>query len=103
MNIDEVGEFLEHNGLTDEEIDAYFEHHGVKGQKWGTRKQRVATKVVAAAAGLAAIRFLNKGTGVVNTPILAIAGASAVAGAHFSRKIIEDFGDTKLQDLPQQG
>ena len=38
MNTDQIGEFLEHQGLSDEQIDAYFEHHGVKGQKWGVRK-----------------------------------------------------------------
>lgn len=39
MDTDQIGEFLEHKGLSDDEIDDYFEHHGVKGMKWGTRKQ----------------------------------------------------------------
>lgn len=38
MDIDEIGEFLEHQGLSDEAIDEYFEHHGVKGQRWGVRR-----------------------------------------------------------------
>lgn len=33
-----IGNFLEHQGFSDESIDAYFEHHGIKGQKWGVRR-----------------------------------------------------------------
>lgn len=40
MNVDEVGDILEHQGLTDEEIDDFFEHHGVKGMRWGQRRAR---------------------------------------------------------------
>ena len=40
MDIDEVGTYLEHQGLSDDEIDAFLEHFGVKGQKWGVRKNR---------------------------------------------------------------
>ena len=35
---EEIGEYLEHRGLSDDEIDDFFEHHGVKGQKWGVRR-----------------------------------------------------------------
>lgn len=39
--IDLIGNTLEHQGLTDDEIDNYFlEHHGVKGQKWGVRRSK---------------------------------------------------------------
>lgn len=38
MNIDQIGDFLEHQGLSDEQIDEYFEHHGTKGMKWGVRR-----------------------------------------------------------------
>lgn len=41
MNIDQIGMFLEHQGLSDATIDDFFEHHGVKGQKWGVRKQKI--------------------------------------------------------------
>ena len=37
-SIDDVGRFLEHRGMSDEAIDTYFEHHGVKGMRWGQRK-----------------------------------------------------------------
>lgn len=40
MNVDEIGTYLEHLGLNDVEIDNFFEHHGVKGQRWGVRKQK---------------------------------------------------------------
>lgn len=37
--MDLIGTTLEHQGLTDDQIDDYFlEHHGVKGQKWGVRR-----------------------------------------------------------------
>lgn len=38
--IDVIGMELERKGLSHSEIDDYFEHHGVKGMKWGVRKQR---------------------------------------------------------------
>lgn len=36
--ISEIGVMLEDKGLTHQEIDAYFEHSGVKGMKWGVRR-----------------------------------------------------------------
>lgn len=41
--IDEIGTMLEDKGLTHSEIDAYFEHRGVKGMKWGVRRQQKRT------------------------------------------------------------
>jgi hypothetical protein len=50
-----VGTSLEHMGFSDDHIDDYFEHHGVKGMHWGVRKRidrfksrRAAGKAVAA-------------------------------------------------------
>lgn len=45
MNIDEIGEFLEHEGLSDDMIDEFFEHHGVVGMKWGIRRGKSKTGV----------------------------------------------------------
>lgn len=54
MNIDQIGEFLEHQGLSDEAIDEYFVHAGVPGMKWGVRKQqRLANKSIKLTAKLA--------------------------------------------------
>jgi hypothetical protein len=39
MDIDSVGKQLEDRGLTHEEIDEFFAHHGVLGQKWGVRRK----------------------------------------------------------------
>lgn len=36
----EIGMDLELAGFSHSEIDVYFEHHGVKGQKWGVRRQQ---------------------------------------------------------------
>lgn len=38
MNIVDIGTHLEHQGFSDDEIDEYLEHFGVKGMKWGTRR-----------------------------------------------------------------
>lgn len=39
MNIVEIGEHLEHQGWSDDAIDEYLEHFGVKGMKWGVRRE----------------------------------------------------------------
>ncbi len=41
-----MGSFLEHQGMSDPEIDDWFEHAGVRGMKWGVRKPRKGTNVV---------------------------------------------------------
>lgn len=44
--VDALGSYLEHNGFSDDEIDAYFlEHYGKKGMKWGVRRGRGKTGV----------------------------------------------------------
>lgn len=40
-----IGMKLEGMGCTDAQIDEYFEHHGVKGMKWGFRKSKKTTGV----------------------------------------------------------
>jgi hypothetical protein len=51
MNVDEVGEILEHQGLSDDEIDAFFEHQGVKGMRWGVRRQRRVNTLLKVGSG----------------------------------------------------
>lgn len=57
MTNEEIGDMLEHAGMSNEQIDAYFEHHGVKGMHWGRRgtnrvqKQIDITRRVAAGKG----------------------------------------------------
>lgn len=41
--ISEIGSMLESKGLTHSEIDAYFAHRGVKGMKWGVRREQKNT------------------------------------------------------------
>jgi hypothetical protein len=38
MDVDEIGTYLEHKGLSDEQIDGFFAHYGVPGMRWGTRR-----------------------------------------------------------------
>lgn len=61
--IDLIGNTLEHQGLTDNEIDDYFlEHHGVKGQKWGVRRAQ-------ARAAMGPDRFGNRNNDVMQRRI----------------------------------
>jgi hypothetical protein len=39
MNITEIGKHLEHQGWSDDAIDEYLSHFGVKGMKWGVRRE----------------------------------------------------------------
>lgn len=44
-DIDALGLFLEHDGFTNDEIDRYFlEHTGVRGMKWGVRRNKAHEK-----------------------------------------------------------
>lgn len=40
MNITDIGKYLEHQGWSDDQIDEYLAHFGVKGMKWGVRRQK---------------------------------------------------------------
>lgn len=41
MDVDEIGDFLEQQGFSDESIDDYLEHFGIKGQRWGVRRNNL--------------------------------------------------------------
>lgn len=41
MDTNTIGIFLEDQGLSDESIDEFLEHFGVRGQKWGVRKKNI--------------------------------------------------------------
>lgn len=38
FDIDRLGADLEHDGMSDSQIDEFFAHYGVPGMKWGVRK-----------------------------------------------------------------
>ena len=40
FDIDRLGADLEHDGMSDSEIDEFFAHYGVPGMKWGVRKAK---------------------------------------------------------------
>jgi len=46
LEIDQLGDYLEHNGLSDDEIDEVLAHFGVKGMKWGVRRDNRANLLV---------------------------------------------------------
>jgi hypothetical protein len=41
-----IGTSLQHMGFSDDQIDDYFEHHGVKGMHWGVRGTRRVQKIL---------------------------------------------------------
>lgn len=51
ITVDQVGEYLEHQGLSDDEIDEFLEHFDVPGMKWGVRKQRILERTQRVADG----------------------------------------------------
>lgn len=54
--IDEIGAKLEHGGFSDEDIDTWFEHSGVKGMKWGTRREKTRQRIVRVGQGKGTLR-----------------------------------------------
>jgi hypothetical protein len=117
MDIDSVGKQLEDRGLTDEQIDEFLEHHGVKGQKWGVRRatklqsmskqtvernlnvQRKVGTVGAAYVGAKATGLVLAAIGA--SPAVGVAGAAAVGlSAGFSvHHILQKHGAKTLSQL----
>lgn len=118
MDVDAMGIFLEHQGLSDEAIDDFFEHHGVKGQKWGVRRaarlnakpslgpgrSRVVRNnariagVAGFGTGVLAARLVMRNTG--NTPLSLVIGTLAFAGGHrAAQNILESNGQIKAKDV----
>lgn len=83
-NIDEVGSFLEHSGMTDEMIDTFFEHHGVKGMKWGQRK--LGYQRVIAARRTKTSNQLSRESQGTNRRLATVGVAALGVGAAFAAK-----------------
>jgi hypothetical protein len=47
----QLAHMLEAKGMTDDEIDEYLEHFGVKGMRWGVRRQRRLERLQRVGAG----------------------------------------------------
>lgn len=46
--VEHIGWTLEGKGFTDSQIDSYFKHAGVKGMKWGVRRERRVERLATA-------------------------------------------------------
>ena len=118
MDIDEIGAYLESQGLDDDAIDESLAHWGVPGQKWGVRKQKKmptkterkralydqtiksnkAQRRVATGAAFIATNIIASGVAkkaglnkkfTVSTVILGTAAVNSMMKVHGSKKLVE--------------
>jgi hypothetical protein len=113
----ELGFMLEEKGLTHEQIDAYFEHHGTKGMKWGVRRRgrvdRLTRVGKGKGSGLDKVRTYAKSNPIDLVKTGSFRKAQARKGARFVRRnermatgkakvfkdIIPSIGATRFTDL----
>lgn len=119
LTVDEIGTYLEHVGYSDDQIDEFLEHFGVKGMRWGVKKQiypngqtrikrTAGSKLTIAGAALGSTMLsgavIKKFTGgrvspmTVSVSMLA-GGASAIAGARMARTIVDKHGNVSSAEL----
>jgi hypothetical protein len=118
MTPEQIGEYLEHRGATDEEIEDFLEHFGMRGMRWGVRKDigpsgkvrttrsagSKATIVVGALGGsmvgtkVASKIFRNHQMAAVTIGSAAAAGA-AIMGARVARTMVDKHANVKASDL----
>lgn len=93
---------------SDEELQDFLEHVGVKGMKWGRRKNRGgpqhSRKQKLAIVGASAASFLVVGNiatlRTMNAKVGFIAGtAAAVTGAKVASNMIDKHGSTPMSEL----
>jgi hypothetical protein len=87
--------------ITDEEIDVFLEHHGVKGQRWGVRK---STVVGALSAGVifAGMKFtLESNTFMPASMATVISSSAAAVGGILVHNLLEKHGQKKLDSSPK--
>jgi hypothetical protein len=78
-----VGMMLEEKGLSHSQIDAYFEHHGVKGMRWGERR---ATRKTARVQGrIDRTKRIAKGTASTRDRVLGSAFTKKGANRQLQR------------------
>lgn len=116
--LNEIGWALEDGGFTHSEIDEWFEHAGIKGMKWGVRRQRRASAFERAAVpGGPKLAKVNVGLGKIGPTDWhkggrTVTGAAARksqrlnerqkrvdAGKMTTRDIIARYGATHVSDL----
>lgn len=128
MTPEQIGEYLEHNGASDEEIDEFLAHFGVKGMKWGVRKsynkrtgelektsRNTASKLTVVAGGAlgiaAANKFAERFNWTQSARTNALVGAVAtgtvawggVVGARAARGMVDKYGKINAKELNLKG
>lgn len=107
MDTEKLGLFLEQQGFSDEGIDEYLEHFGMRGQKWGVRNSSSSRssssssgktktyKTLAVIGGGVAGRIIAKhfGLPVAKTTI------GAAAGVAVTLKLLDMHGQKKANDV----
>ncbi len=104
MDPEVLGEMLEERGLSDEDIDAVLEHAGVKGMKWGVRREKRLQRATRVADGTASTKdkagfFLTDTSKSAMNRNGGMAGAAAVRAKELSgRKERITSGNAKVSD-----
>ena len=113
MTPEQIGEYLEHQGATDDEIDEFLEHFGVKGMRWGQRKatpssnsngpgRMTKSNLRKRRLGIAGGALLGGAVAGRLLPMSAAAVvAGAVAGGVATNKILQKHGSKKVSELPK--
>ena len=121
LTAEQIGEYLEHQGATDDEINEFLAHFGVSGMRWGTRKtitpsgkvqvkRSTGSKTTIVVGALGASHVVGKiiskyaGESMRTKPGVYIAAtaavtATAVAGARAARTLVDKHGNVSTADL----
>jgi hypothetical protein len=99
MDADEIGTYLEHQGLTDDEIDSFFAHYGVPGMRWGIRRKgRVDPRSKAGRKH----QFVKDSERKVKTQRRVATGAAYVVGRVVLGRVIKKKGFSPLKSAQIQ-
>jgi len=100
--------------VTQQDVDAFLAHHGVKGMKWGVRSARVkafgSRKAKIAGAGAASFLishnvsvFLRKQFGLSKSLQAVVTGTGTVVGTNAARAYLNRHGQAPYSQLAREG
>lgn len=99
MDADEIGTYLEHQGLNDDEIDSFFAHYGVPGMRWGTRR---ANRVDPRSKAGRKQQFVKDSERKVKTQRRIATGATYVVGRVVLKRVVKKTGFSPIKSAQIQ-